>query len=81
MVIPSVFSVSIWFQTRGRKKKKKKAHTVVTLRTVLTSHRVVVVHAFSPSIWRQEQVLKVSVIYRVSSRMARTTKRNPVSKN
>jgi hypothetical protein len=38
----------------------------------------VVTHAFTPSTWEAE--LEASVVYRVSSRTARATQRNPVSK-
>jgi hypothetical protein len=46
----------------------------------------VVVHAFNPSTWEAEagrwiSKFKASLIYRVSSRTARATQRNPVSKN
>jgi hypothetical protein len=37
----------------------------------------VVVHAFDPSSWEAE----ASLVYKVSSRTARATQRNPVSKN
>jgi hypothetical protein len=36
----------------------------------------VVVHSFNPSTWEAE----ASLVYRVSSRTARVTQRNPVSK-
>jgi hypothetical protein len=39
----------------------------------------VVVHAFNPSTWEAE--FEASLVYRVSSRTARTIQRNPVSKN
>jgi hypothetical protein len=42
------------------------------------------VHAFNPSIWEAEAggfLSKASLVYRVSSRTARVTQRNPVSKN
>jgi hypothetical protein len=38
--------------------------------------RAVVAHAFIPSTWEAE----ASLVYRVSSRTARATQRNPVSK-
>jgi hypothetical protein len=44
-----------------------------------------VVLAFNPSTWEAEAggflSLKASLVYRVSSRTARATQRNPVSKN
>jgi hypothetical protein len=44
----------------------------------------VVVHAFNPSTWEAEAVrfqeFKASLVYKVSSRTARATQRNPVSK-
>jgi hypothetical protein len=43
----------------------------------------VVAHAFNPSTWEAEagKFLKASLVYKVSSRTARATQRNPVSKN
>jgi hypothetical protein len=45
----------------------------------------VVVHAFNPSTWESEAggflSSKPSLIYKVSSKTARTIQRNPVSKN
>jgi hypothetical protein len=43
----------------------------------------VVAHAFNPSIWEAEAggFLSSRLVYRVSSRTARATQRNPVSKN
>jgi hypothetical protein len=45
----------------------------------------VVAHTFNPSTWggrgRQTSEFEASLIYRVSSRTARATQRNPVSKN
>jgi hypothetical protein len=43
----------------------------------------VVVHAFNPSPCRGRQIseFEASLVYKVSSRIARTTQRNPVSKN
>jgi hypothetical protein len=48
----------------------------------------VVAHAFNPSTWEAEAILSLrisefeaSLVYRVSSRTARATQRNPVSKN
>jgi hypothetical protein len=49
--------------------------------------RAVVAHAFNPSTWEAEageflssrSELEVSLVYRVSSRTARATQRNPVS--
>ena len=45
---------------------------------------VVVVHAFNPSIWEVKTVdlyeFKASLVYKASSRAAKTTERNPVSK-
>jgi hypothetical protein len=42
------------------------------------------VHAFNPSTWEAEAggflKFKASLVYRVSSRTARATQRNPVSK-
>jgi hypothetical protein len=38
-------------------------------------------HAFNPSRGRQISEFKASLVYRVSSRTARATQRNPVSKN
>jgi hypothetical protein len=47
--------------------------------------QAVVVHAFNPSTWEAEAggflSFKASLVYRVSSRIARATQRNPVSKN
>jgi hypothetical protein len=43
----------------------------------------VVAHAFNPSIWEAEAgraEFEGSVVYRASSKMARATQRNPVSK-
>jgi hypothetical protein len=48
-----------------------------------------VAHAFNPSIWwgwgedrgRRISEFKASLVYKVSSRTARATQRNPVSKN
>jgi hypothetical protein len=40
-----------------------------------------VVHAFDPSRGRQISEFEASLVYRVSSRTARATQRNPVSKN
>jgi hypothetical protein len=40
--------------------------------------RVVVAHAFNPSTWDSE--FKASLVYRVNSRTAKATQRNPVSK-
>jgi hypothetical protein len=46
---------------------------------------VVVAHTFNPSTWEAEAggflKFKASLVYRVSSRRARATQRNPVSKN
>jgi hypothetical protein len=43
---------------------------------------VVVAKAFNPSTWEAEaSKFDASLVYRVSSRTARTTQRNPVSKN
>jgi hypothetical protein len=40
-----------------------------------------VVHTFNPSIWEAgRQVFEASLVYRVSSRAARATQRNPASK-
>jgi hypothetical protein len=44
----------------------------------------VVAHAFNPRTWEAEAggfEFEVSLVYRVSSRTARATQRNPVSKN
>jgi hypothetical protein len=45
----------------------------------------VVAHAYNPSTWEAEAgeflEFKASLVYRVSSRTARATQRNPVSKN
>jgi hypothetical protein len=45
---------------------------------------VVVAHAFNPSTWEAEaggfSEFEASLVYRVSSRTARATQRNPVSK-
>ena len=46
---------------------------------------VVVAHAFNPSTWeggrgRRISEFEASLVYRVSSRIARATQRNPVSK-
>jgi hypothetical protein len=43
--------------------------------------RAVVVHAFNPSRGRRISEFKASLVYRVSSRTARATQRNPVLKN
>ena len=44
-----------------------------------------VAHTFNPSTWEAEAggslEFKASLVYRVSCRAARTTQRNPVSKN
>jgi hypothetical protein len=45
-----------------------------------------VVHAFNPSTWeadrgRQISEFEASLVYQMSSRTARATQRNPVSKN
>ena len=43
-----------------------------------------VAHAFNPSTWEAEaggSEFEASLVYRVSSRTARATQRNPVSKN
>jgi hypothetical protein len=41
-----------------------------------------VVHAFNPSTWEAEAgEFEASLVYRVSSRTAKATQRNPVSKN
>jgi hypothetical protein len=45
--------------------------------TSQTSTQAVVEQAFNPSTWEAE----ASLVYRVSSRTARATQRNPVSKN
>jgi hypothetical protein len=43
--------------------------------------RAVVVYAFNPSTWEAEiSEFEASLVYRVSSRTARTTQRNPVLK-
>ena len=42
--------------------------------------RAVVAHAFNPSTWEAEAEFKASLVYRVSSRTARATQRNPVLK-
>jgi hypothetical protein len=44
------------------------------------SRRAVVAHAFNPSRGRQISEFEASLVYRVSSRTARSTQRNPVSK-
>jgi hypothetical protein len=48
-------------------------------------NQAVVAHAFNPSTWEAELgrflEFKVSLVNRVSSMTARTTQRNPVSKN
>jgi hypothetical protein len=43
--------------------------------------RAMVAHAFNPSRGRQISEFEASLVYRVSSRTARTAQRNPVSKN
>jgi hypothetical protein len=43
--------------------------------------RAVVAHVFNPSTQEAEAGRSPSLIYRVSSRTARATQRNPVSKN
>jgi hypothetical protein len=43
-----------------------------------------VVHAFNPSTWEAEAEISefvASLVYKVSSRIARAIQRNPVSKN
>jgi hypothetical protein len=46
-----------------------------------TTTQAVVVHAFNPRVrGRQISEFKISLVYRVSSRTARATQRNPVSK-
>jgi hypothetical protein len=43
---------------------------------------VAAAHAFNPSTWEAEAGrIEASLVYKVSSRTARTTPRNPVSKN
>jgi hypothetical protein len=39
-----------------------------------------VAHAFNPSTWEAEAGFEASLVYRVTSRTARATQRNPVSK-
>jgi hypothetical protein len=46
-----------------------------------TKSQAVVVHAFNPSRGRGISEFKASLVYRVSSRTARDTQRNHVSKN
>jgi hypothetical protein len=49
----------------------------------VTHCQAVVVHAFNPSTWEAEAGGFLSLrptVYRVSSRTARTTQRNPISK-
>jgi hypothetical protein len=50
-----------------------------------TTSWAVVAHVFNPSTWEAEvggsQEFEASLVYRVSSRTARATQRNPVSKN
>jgi hypothetical protein len=48
-------------------------------KTFTPTHPVVVVHAFNPSTWELGSQRQVD-FYRVSSRTARATQRNPVSK-
>jgi hypothetical protein len=46
--------------------------------------KAVVVLAFNPSTWEADRPIsefETSLVYRVSSRTARATQRNPVSKN
>jgi hypothetical protein len=40
----------------------------------------VVAHDFNPSTWEAEAEFETSLVYKVSSRAARATQRNPVSK-
>jgi hypothetical protein len=58
--------------------KKEKANKIIT------TGRTVVAHAFNPSTWEAEAggflSYEASLVYRVSSRTARATQRNPVSK-
>jgi hypothetical protein len=42
--------------------------------------RAVVAHAFNPNRGRRVSEFEASLVYRVSSRTARATQRNPVSK-
>jgi hypothetical protein len=53
--------------------------------TLKSEHKPgVVTHAFNPSTWETEAgrfEFKASLVYRVSSKTAKTTQRNPVSKN
>jgi hypothetical protein len=44
---------------------------------LVTQGQAVVAHTFDPSTWEAE----ASLVYRVSSRTARATQRNPVSKH
>jgi hypothetical protein len=55
-------------------------------KTKFTSRPGVVAHAFNPSTWEAERGRRISefkaiLVYKVSSRTARATQRNPVSKN
>jgi hypothetical protein len=63
--------------------KKKKRHKVNAGSYQQDLGRAVVAHAFNPSAWEAEAggFLSLSLVYRVSSRTARATQRNPVSKN
>jgi hypothetical protein len=51
----------------------------------MVQSRAVVAHAFNPSTWEAEAggflSLRPALVYKVSSRTARATQRNPVSKN
>jgi predicted N-formylglutamate amidohydrolase len=42
--------------------------------------QAVVVHAFNPSTWEAEAEFEAGLLYRMNSRTARATHRNPVSK-
>jgi hypothetical protein len=51
----------------------------------IVDHQAVVAYTFNPSTWEAEarwiSEFEASLVYRVSSRTARATQRNPVSKN
>jgi hypothetical protein len=51
---------------------------IISLYKMLACSRAVVVHTFNPSTWVSE--FEASLVYRVSSRTARATQRNSVSK-
>jgi hypothetical protein len=61
-------------------KKKTKTTTTTTTTEKKKYNRAVVEHAFNPR-GRQISEFEASLVYKMSSRTARTIQRNPVSKN